>query len=590
MVLSVEIGMIILFSILGGVLAVRFRQPSVLGLLIIGAIVGPYSLGLIQDLSLIDTAIEIGAILLLFTIGIEFSLNHLFNYGLRAIIIASIKLGGVFLAGYLAALVLGLGAIAALYIGVILSITSTVVVIKILEQKGMSNKEEVPLLVTILILEDIFAVFALTFFSSLNTKADLSTVNLFTELIISLALMAVFFVVLKRLLRPVISWLIKYSTEDTITFTSLGLCAGMSYLAHLIHLSPSVGAFLAGNIVSSLPNSKMFEKSIHPFILTFTALFFFSVGTVVNFSVVLHSIYLIAALLAVSIFMKFFSIGFGSYLFSNFSGRQAIFSGIAMISAGEFSLLIAKEAEAAGLGLELVDITAALIVFSTIAMSFLINYSEPIYNFISRSMPSRVLEDVKLARNYINSVSWIMNKDRSSMKRISIEWKSILNNIMAVFFISAGGFIAWHFFRNIILELIKSPVIGYLLLGFFIIAIFFPAYNLTRKISFLFRDISVFFVKLYPKEIANEKKILRNFIAIGIVFGTLILLSNFILFLKLRPVYHSITIILICGGLIYALRASNLIHKLAQGHKSSMYRLSKKYKLVLRKKIMQARK
>ena len=585
MVLSVEIGMIILFSILGGVLAVRFRQPSVLGLLIIGAIVGPYSLGFIKDFSLIDTAIEIGAILLLFTIGIEFSLNHLFNYGLRAVIIAVIKLGGVFLAGYLASIIFGLDAISALYIGVILSITSTVVVIKILEQKGMSNKEEVPLLVTVLILEDIFGVFALTFFSGLNTKADLSTVNLFTELIISLALMVIFFVVLKKMLRPVISWLIKYSTEDTITFTSLGLCAGMSYLAHLIHLSPSVGAFLAGNIVSSLPNSKMFEKSIHPFILTFTALFFFSVGTVVNFSAVLHEIYIIAALLAVSIVIKFSSIGFGSYLFSNFSGKRAVFSGIAMISVGEFSLLIAKEAEAAGLGIELVDITAALIVFSTIAMSVLINYTGPIYNFVSRTVPSRALEDMKLARDYINSISWVMNKDRSGMKNINVEWKSALNNIMAVFFISAGGFIAWHFFRNIILEFIKSPVIGYLLPGFFIIAIFFPAYNLTRKILSLFRDISVFFVKLYPKEIANEKKILRNFIAIGVMFGTLILLSNLILFLKLSPVYHSLTIILTCGALIYVLRASNLIHKLAQRHKSNIDKLSKRYKLALRKKI-----
>src|SRR3989344_2727386 len=97
MALSIEIGLIILFSILGGVLAVRFKQPPVLGLIVVGSIVGPYTLGFIQDVGLINTAIEIGAILLLFTVGIEFSLQHLFNFGLRAIVISIIKLGTVFL-------------------------------------------------------------------------------------------------------------------------------------------------------------------------------------------------------------------------------------------------------------------------------------------------------------------------------------------------------------------------------------------------------------------------------------------------------------------------------------------------------------
>src|SRR3989344_140716 len=119
MAFSIELGLIILFSILGGVLAVRFKQPSVLGLLIVGAIVGPYSLGFIKDTSLIEASIEIGAILLLFTIGIEFSLEHLFNYGFRAIAIAAIKLGGVFLVGYFIAIIFNLGVVSALYIGVI---------------------------------------------------------------------------------------------------------------------------------------------------------------------------------------------------------------------------------------------------------------------------------------------------------------------------------------------------------------------------------------------------------------------------------------------------------------------------------------
>ena len=588
MAFSIELGLIILFSILGGVLAVRFKQPSVLGLLIVGAIVGPYSLGFIKDTSLIEASIEIGAILLLFTIGIEFSLEHLLNYGFRAIVIAAIKLGGVFLVGYLIAIIFNLGVVSALYIGVILSITSTVIVIKVLEQKGMSKRGELPLLITILILEDLFGVFALTFFSSLNTEAELAPINLFTELVISLAIIAVFFTILKRLLKPFIGWIVKYSAEDTITFTSIGLCAGMSYISYFVGLSPSVGAFLAGNIVSSLPNSKVFEKSIHPFILTFTALFFFSIGTIVDFRVIYGSFFLIAVLLIVSILAKFLSIGFGSYLLSNFNGKQAVFSGLAMVSVGEFSLLIAKEAETAGLGIELVDITAALIIFSTLAMVLIINYTGTIYNFISKFAPSRVLEDTGFARNYFNSISWLMSKNRLSMNKINVEWKSIINNLLALFFISATGFIVWHFFNKIIIDILKSKTLIYLLAGFFIIAVLFPTYNLIKRISSLLKNISLFFIKLYPIEIANEKKILRNLVILGGLFASLILLPNLIIFSRLKQPYYLLTVILIFGLITYLIKESNLIHALAKKHKSNMARLSKQYQAIFKKRIKQS--
>lgn len=585
MVFSIELGLIILFAILGGVIAVRFKQPSVLGLLIVGAIVGPYFLGFIQDTSLINTTIEIGAILLLFTIGIEFSFEHLFNYGLRAIMIAAIKLGIVFLVGYMASIFLGFDVITSLYIGVILSITSTVIVIKILEQKGMSKREEITLLITILILEDIFGVFALMFFSSLNAQADLAPLNLLTELLISLSIMAIFFMILKRLLKPAMNWLVKYSTEDTITFTSIGLCGGMSYLAYLINLSPSVGAFLAGNIVASLPSSKIFEKAIHPFILTFTALFFFSIGTVVNFSVILNSVYLIAALLFVNIIMKFLSIGFGSYLFSNFKGQQAVFSGIAMLSVGEFSLLIAKEAESAGLGIELVDITAALIIFSTIAMTVLINHTDRIYRLTSMFIPSHVIENIGFAREYLNSLSLTISKDRLGIKKFTIEWQSLRNNAIGLFFVSVLAYFGWHFFKPLILVFFKSQLIAYFIAALIALAMMFPAFNILKRISSLLRIVLAFFVKLYPNEIANEKKIFRNLTIALLSFVFLILLPSIISFLRLKPILHAITIVLLIAMALNLIRISELIRSFAKRHHSNLARLSNKYKAMLKERV-----
>jgi CPA2 family monovalent cation:H+ antiporter-2 len=227
----VELGLIILFSILGGVFAVRFKQPAVLGLILVGAVIGPNALGIIHDVSLVEIAIEVGAVLLMFTIGTEFSLSRLLKLGTRVIVIAGTKIGLAFLVVYYTSVLLGFNTITSLYLGVILSITSTVILVKILEGKGFSKNKEFKLLIAILILEDIFGVFALTFFSNLNSNVDLQPFNLIADIMFSLTVLVIAYFVLQKLLKPFISWLIKYSTEDTITFTSLGLCGGMTYTA-----------------------------------------------------------------------------------------------------------------------------------------------------------------------------------------------------------------------------------------------------------------------------------------------------------------------------------------------------------------------
>src|SRR3989344_3986032 len=581
----IELGLILLFSVLGGVLAVRFRQPSVLGLIIVGAIVGPYNLGIIKDTSLINASIEIGAILLLFTVGIEFSLQKMLNLGLRAIVVAVIKLGIVFLISYYAAVLLGFGFLAALYIGVILSITSTVIFIKILDQKGLYKREEIPLLIAVLIIEDIFGVFALTFFSNLNASTDLAPLNLATKLILALTVMAVAYVVLQRVLKPTISWLVKYSTEDTITFTSLGLCGGMSYLALLLNLSPSVGAFLAGNIVASLPNSKSFEKAIHPFILTFTSLFFFSIGTTVNFSAVFSGLWIILALFAVNVLAKFMTIGFGSYIFTNFTGRQAVFSGIAMLSVGEFSLLIAKEAKSIGIGIDLVSLTASIIVLSSIAMAILLKYDEKIYNLMIQLLPFRVKEDMGLTSKYFNTVSWSMIKDKVNSKRMSLEWKAIVNNLAILFFILAVSFFAWRSFSTQILAILKNESILYAVVVLLFVSIMFPTLKVISNVRVLLKDSLTFFVKLSPTEVIEEKKIFRDIFIASVLFISLIL---FPIIFSYRPylLYNLIALaLLIIIVVALVLRVSSLIRTFTKKHETTLNKFSKKYKLLLQQRM-----
>ena len=164
----ISLGILFLCAIVGGIIASRFRQPAVFGLLLVGAVIGPSSLNLVQDLSMIRMMAEFGAILILFIIGLEFDVSKLMKLGARSILIGFLKFAIVLFFGYEATLLLGFSAKAALFVGVVLSFSSTVVIIKVLEQKDMFSRREVPLLVAVLIIEDVIAVLALTFFSGIK--------------------------------------------------------------------------------------------------------------------------------------------------------------------------------------------------------------------------------------------------------------------------------------------------------------------------------------------------------------------------------------------------------------------------------------
>jgi len=163
-----EFAFFIVFALLGTVVSLKLRQPYVVGLLIFGALAGPNILGLVSDAGLIATFSELGAILLLFAIGIEFSISKILKSGFRAVIVTLFKISVLFLFGYETALFFGVDLTTALFLGAMVSITSTAILFKIVSEKGMAKNPLLPLIFSMLIVEDIVAVAALTFFSTLG--------------------------------------------------------------------------------------------------------------------------------------------------------------------------------------------------------------------------------------------------------------------------------------------------------------------------------------------------------------------------------------------------------------------------------------
>lgn len=406
------LGILFFFAIVGGVIAKRFKQPAVLGLLLVGAIIGPNTLGIVSNQEWIDMIIEFGAILLLFVVGLEFDLAKLVKLGFKGVTIAVLKTGIAFFIGYQTASLFGYEPIVGIFSGAVLSFSSTVVIVKVLEQKAMYNRQETPLLLTVLVIEDVLAVIALIFFSSLQNSTDANILPMVEHMIIALSTLLIAYFIMLRISSYLFKWLIKNGSDDITTFLALGFCIGFSILAYFLGLSPSAGAFLAGSIIASLPQAKSFEHAVAPYSLIFSSLFFIAMGTLVNFKSIAPNAWFIVALLVAVIISRFIAVGLVSYVFAGFRGNQIFFSSLAMISVGEFALLIAKQSSGFGMSIDIVTITSVIIFATAVIMSI---------SVASSSRVSDVWSATKTPTYLNNSFSQLANYVRSFFDQIDTE-------------------------------------------------------------------------------------------------------------------------------------------------------------------------
>ncbi|MFA5796916.1 MAG: cation:proton antiporter [Candidatus Woesearchaeota archaeon] len=401
----ITLGILFAFALVGGILAARFKQPTLIGLLVVGALIGPRAFGLINNENMLEMMIEFGAILMLFLLGLEFDLTKLKKIGMKAILIAVLNSAILTFAGFSISILLGFTVQVALFIGVILAFGSTVVIVKILENKGLMDRQEVPLLIAILIIEDILAVTVITFFSGIQDKS----IGLFgniENLLIAICILILTYILFVKVIRPLLVKLIsKHHTEEIITFLALAMCAGFAYYASLLKLSPAVGAFLAGSIIASLPYAKGFQKAIDPYNLIVSSFFFIAIGTLINIQAIIQYIWIIITLVVLVFIIKMIAFSGMVYFFANMKGDRMFFSSIAMFSIGEFSLLVAKESTKFNVGVDLISIAAAIVAISAILMSLLINHSHKLYDHIWERTPWTMKKNMDKLSHYIRSFS-----------------------------------------------------------------------------------------------------------------------------------------------------------------------------------------
>ena len=407
---ALAIGISITVIMLSALIFERLKLPLILGVLIAGMVMGPYSpltklnifgfdFGnlLISDPSLVSVFATIGAALILFGIGLEFSVIKLTQIGSSTILAAAIKIGVVYVAAYASLSYLGFSAPAAILVAVALSLSSTPIIIKLLEACGKFRRPEIPFIISILIIEDLLAVFFLGLISKSETSMN---EYLFVLSLLRVVLTFIFaYFVLSKLISRFLS-IISHSDELLILGTvSLVLIIG--YLSESIGLSFSVGAFLAGSTIASFAESRRIEEKIKPFNSLFNSFFFFSIGLLVNLGNVIANLPLLFLFLTIGIGVRFFASGLSAY-FAGFPGRSACFCAAAFLPISELSLLLISQGTVEKIvSSGMLGSFAFAIILSSFISVWLINRENLVYNILNRVVPKLLMKNARLVRSTV---------------------------------------------------------------------------------------------------------------------------------------------------------------------------------------------
>ena len=406
---ALAVGISITVIMISALIFDRLRLPHILGVLTAGILVGPYSpiaglniLGLdfgtmiITDPSLVATFAVIGSALILFGIGLEFSVIRLWKMGWFTFLAALLKIGIVYFAAHFCLAAMGFGTQATVLVAVALSFSSTPIIIKLLEDSGKIKRPEVNFIISVLVIEDLLAVFFLGLIANPVASGEYSLAVAVLRVVLTFIFA---YLVLSRLINKFLD-LFAHS-DELIILSTVSLVLVIGYLSTAIGLSFSVGAFLAGSTIAGSPHSKKIEERIKPFNSLFASFFFFSIGLMVNMSGVLSNLPLLFVFLAIGIFVRFAASGLSSYL-AGFSGRNACFCAAVFLSMSELSLLLISQGASSGiLQKDFLGSFAFAIIGTSFLSAWLIHRENEAYNALQSVVPQIVIRNLRLLRSTV---------------------------------------------------------------------------------------------------------------------------------------------------------------------------------------------
>lgn len=449
-----DLAIIMLIAGFTTVLCHRLKQPIVLGYIIAGIIIGPHTppFSFISDEITVKTLAEIGVIFLMFSLGLEFNLHKLSKVGGAALIAASLEIILMIGLGYVIGRLFGWSQIDAIFLGAILSISSTTIIVKALSELRLKTEEFSQLIFGILIIEDIFAILILALLSSIAITGSLqlkeiilTSTKLSTFLVISLL---IGILCVPRLL----SYIAKFKSNEMLLISVLGLCFGFSLLVVKLDYSVALGAFIIGAIIAESGELRKIEHLINPIRDMFSAIFFVSVGLLLDLNVLINYFLPIVIITIAVVVGKVLSCSLG-VLITGRDGKTAIRVGMGLAQIGEFSFIIASLGITLNVtGDFLYSIAVGVCIITTLLTPYLIRYSDSLTHSVSRLVPGNIANTFRLY------VVWMKNieprKNQIELKRAIKH--SVLQIIINLFIVCAiflcGSYIAKTNLGNLLIR------------------------------------------------------------------------------------------------------------------------------------------
>ncbi len=378
--------------LLGAVVTVLFKwikQPVVLGYIVAGFLASPHFkyLPSVTTEENIDFWAQIGIVVLLFSLGLEFSFKKLVNSGGSAVVSALIIVSGMMCAGLAVGHVMHLNYINSLFLGGMLSMSSTTIIIKAFTDMGLRQKKFASLVLAVLIVEDLFAVLMMVLLSSIAINNSVEGGELLFSVGKLVFFLIIWFLVGVYVLPSLLGGIRRFLNEETLLVVSMGLCLGMAVFSVYCGFSMALGAFVMGSILAGTSYAERIEHVVTPVKDLFGSVFFISVGMMVQPDI-LATYWAPILILSAVVIVGMIIFGSSGMLITGQTLKVAIQAGFSLTQIGEFAFIIATLGMSLGvLNANLYPIVVAVSVITTFTTPYFIKMSVPFYNFVERHLP-----------------------------------------------------------------------------------------------------------------------------------------------------------------------------------------------------------
>ncbi|MDD2559503.1 MAG: cation:proton antiporter [Bacteroidales bacterium] len=386
-----DLALILLIASVITLLFKWLKQPVVLGYIVAGMLAG-HNIGLmptVVDTDNIQIWAEIGVMFLLFTLGLEFSFKKLTEVGKSGLLIVMVELCGMLTFGFLIGRILGWKPLDSLLLGGMISLSSTTIIIKAFNDLKLKKRKFSTMVFATLVVEDLVAVVMMVLISTLAVSKNFSGEDMLFALLKLVFFLIIWFMLGIFLIPTFLKKLRPLLNDETLLIVSLGLCLGMVVLAVKVGFSAALGAFIMGSILAETFEVERIEKLTKPLKDFFGAIFFVSVGMMVDMNVIVQFIWPIVIISLVTMLGKLVFVSAGVFI-SGQSLKTSMQSGFSMAQIGEFAFILAGLGMSLGVtGSHLHPIVIAVSVITVFCAPYMMKLSGPAYLFVLKGMPER---------------------------------------------------------------------------------------------------------------------------------------------------------------------------------------------------------